>query len=98
MPSINPDAPAVLTWLPRGVKPVEADFQTPQAWTLEEAAEQAHSVAKDHDLRPWIKSNGNIHDENEIRHIVLGIRAMMTFHANRVREARSAPPTESETP
>jgi hypothetical protein len=44
MPSINPDLPAVLVWLPDGVAPSDEDFDVGQSWTLERAAEQAYNV------------------------------------------------------
>jgi hypothetical protein len=76
MPVIDPDAPATLIWLPDGATPSEKDFQEAQEWTLEEAAKQAYNVAKDHSLRPWIRSDGRILGLGEITQVVSGLRAM----------------------
>jgi hypothetical protein len=83
MPSINPDAQAILVWLPKGKEPSEQDFDKQQSWTLEEAAKQASQVAKDHDLVPWIKSDGRILGVSEIRQVMSGLRAMGIFNADR---------------
>ena len=83
MPAVNPDAPAILLWLPKGKTPSDTDFDTAQSWSLEEAAEQAYSAGKDHDLKPWIKSDGKILGESEIRQIMSGLRAMRMFRAHR---------------
>jgi hypothetical protein len=79
MPIINPDAQANLIWLAEGVTPSASDFAQSQEWTLEQAVSQAYDVAKDHDKRPWIKSDGRILDENNISQIKSGLRAMNRF-------------------
>jgi hypothetical protein len=83
MPAIDPDAPATLIWLPDGATPSADDFQNEQSWSLEEAVKQAYEAAKDHNKRPWIKSNGQILDECGIKQVISGLRAMGMFNANR---------------
>jgi hypothetical protein len=73
---IDPDAPAILIWLPEGITPSDRDFEGNQSWTLEQAAEQAYNVSKDHNKRPWIRSDGRILGESEIAQIMSGLRAM----------------------
>jgi hypothetical protein len=81
MPVINPDANAILVWVQEGVTPTDSDFSKAQAWTLEEAVNQAYEAAKDHDKRPWIKSDGRILDQTQIGQITSGLRAMGRFRA-----------------
>jgi hypothetical protein len=76
MPVINPDASAVLIWLPEGVEPSDESFAQAQAWTLEEAVSQAYEAAKDHDKLPWIKSNDRIFDLQGIQQVKSALRAM----------------------
>jgi hypothetical protein len=94
LPLIDPDASAVLAWLPQGSKPSDADFQTEQSWTLEEAAEQAYNVAMDHNLRPWIKTDGKILDEFEIRQVMSGLDAIRLMRASGL--ASTTAPTRIE--
>ena len=72
---------ATLVWLPDGATPTEDDFKDSQTWTLEEAAQQAHKAAKDHDKVPWIKSDGRILDAFAISQVISGLRAMGMFRA-----------------
>jgi len=81
MPVINPDADAMLIWLPDGVAASEGDFSQAQGWTLEEAVNQAYGAAKDHHKRPWIKSDGRILDQDAISEIKSALRAMGLFRA-----------------
>jgi hypothetical protein len=52
-----------------------------QSWTLEQAAEQAYNAMKDHNLRPWIRSDGRILGRDEITQVMSGLRAMSMFRA-----------------
>ncbi|MFZ1011032.1 MAG: hypothetical protein WAN65_29610 [Candidatus Sulfotelmatobacter sp.] len=79
MVSIDPDAPALLIWLPEGVTASAEDFHVTQSWTLEQAVEQAYEASKDHNKRPWIMTNGRILDENGITQTMSGLRAMRRF-------------------
>lgn len=81
MPAIDPDAPATLIWRQKGITPSDSEFDGAQDWTLSEAAEQAYNAAKDHNLVPWIKSDGKVLGDREIRHVVSGLRAMGMFRA-----------------
>jgi hypothetical protein len=64
-----------------GVTPSDSDFSKAHSWTLEEAVNQAYEAAKDHDKRPWIKSDCRILDQSQIEQIKLGLRAMGLFRA-----------------
>jgi hypothetical protein len=77
---IDPDAPAILIWLPEGTTPSDEDFEGNQSWTLEQAAEQAYNVSKDHNKRPWIQADGRILGESEITQVMAGLRAMRRFN------------------
>jgi hypothetical protein len=81
MPVINPDASAMLIWLPKDVTASDDDFSQAQDWTLGEAVNQAYSAAKDHDKQPWIKSDGRILDQDAISQIKSALRAMGVFRA-----------------
>jgi hypothetical protein len=83
VPVINPDATAILIWLQEGFTPTDSDFSSAQTWTLEEAVNQAYEAAKDHDKRPWIKSDDRILDQNQIGQIKSGLRAMGLHRAKR---------------
>ncbi|MFZ3178649.1 MAG: hypothetical protein WA156_00205 [Methylocystis silviterrae] len=83
MPVIDPDASAILIWLPDGITPSETDFPEGQLWTLEEAAKHASEASKDHSKRPWIKSNGRILGGSEIRQVMCGLKAMGLANAHR---------------
>ena len=66
--------------------PSDGDFAVSQSWTLEEAVEQAYNVAKDHDHRPWIKSDGRILGQFEITQVMSGLRAMSLFAKSESRK------------
>jgi hypothetical protein len=76
MPAIALDGPAVLIWLPDGMKPTDKDFDVNQSWLLEDAVEQACRASRDHSKRPWIKSDGRIWGEQEIALAMYGLRAL----------------------
>jgi hypothetical protein len=81
MPVINPDASAMLIWLPKDVTASDDDFSQAQDWTLEEAVNQAYGAAKGHDKQPWIKSDSRILDQDAISQIKSALRAMGLFRA-----------------
>jgi hypothetical protein len=80
LPTIDPDAPALLIWLPEDKLPTGEDFVVrPETWTLEHAALHAYEVMRDHNKVPWIKSGGRVLGPSEIRQISSALRALRAF-------------------
>jgi hypothetical protein len=91
MTSLDPDASAVLIWLPRGEAATAADFEItadvkplPTAnqepwWTLEDAINYAQNPPTDLDKSPWIKVGDNILGPSQIAQVASGLRAMRRF-------------------
>jgi hypothetical protein len=92
---IDPDAQAVMIWLPSGETPTAEAFafslekvrppppsQEPEPWwKFEDAVMHAIVVMRNHDKVPWIKVGDQIFGPSEITQAASGIRAMRKFGA-----------------
>jgi hypothetical protein len=80
---VNPDAQAVLIWLPSGEKATAASFNSNQGQplTLREAVNHAIALVPDHAKIPWIKVDGDILGPDQITWVASGLRAMGRFEA-----------------